>query len=249
MDLQQALRNGMHVVGPDSREYGTIDRFDDSAVYVRGRRVPFAAIGHLGRNRLYLDTPELWGLTDSDASGPDAERETRGTALGGETRGTTLGGESRVPLLEEQVEFGTRVVDIGEIRVHKTVDEREEVRRGPLSREDVQIERVRVDRPIDAPEQRRQEGDWLVIPIMEEVFVVQKQLMVTEEIRIRKHLVTEEQEVREIVRRERASIEDTRPAEALPRSRRREPMDDGADWERLHQEVRDGLPDPGDRDR
>jgi uncharacterized protein (TIGR02271 family) len=256
MDLKTALRNGMRVVGPDNREYGTIERFDDTAAYVQGRRVPFAAIGHVERDRLYVDTPELWGLSGS--AGPDAapERERAGAMPAREGTGATmnpgtttnrqdtdatLGGEARVPLLEEQVEFGTRVVDLGEIRVHKTVEAREEVRRGPLAREDVQIERVRVNRPVDAPEQRREEGDWLVIPIMEEVFVVQKQLMVIEEIRIRKHLVTEEREVRETIRRERASIEDTRPAEAIPSSRRTEPAradnDDG--WDELHREVRD----------
>jgi uncharacterized protein (TIGR02271 family) len=259
MDVKTALRNGMRVVGPDNREYGTIEHFDDTAAYVQGRRVPFAAIGHVERDRLYVDTPELWGLSGSAATDLAPEREGAGAVPVREGTGTAtspremaaatsprettdgLGGEARVPLLEEQVEFGTRVVDLGEIRVHKTVEAREEVRRGPLAREDVQIERVRVNRPVDAPEQRREEGDWLVIPIMEEVFVVQKQLMVTEEIRIRKHLVTEEGEVRETIRRERASIEDTRPADAIPSSRRTEPAradnDDG--WDELHREVRD----------
>src|SRR4051794_7798141 len=110
MDLKNTLRNGMRAVGPDDREYGTIERYDDSAVYVQGRRVPFAAIERLDQDRLYLGTPELWGLSES----------------GGAPTG--LGGETRVPLLEEQVEFGTQEVDFGEIRVHKTVEEREEVR-------------------------------------------------------------------------------------------------------------------------
>jgi uncharacterized protein (TIGR02271 family) len=250
MDLKTALRNGMRVVGPDNREYGTIERYDDAAAYVQGRRVPFAAIGHVEHDRLYVETPELWGLTgpdttrtatDSEKVGTAAEREKTGVVTEREELSTSLGGQHRVPLLEERVEFGTRMVDLGEIRVHKTVEAREEVRRGPLTREDVQIERIRVNRPVDAPEQRRQEGDWLVIPIMEEVFVVQKQLMVIEEIRIRKHLVTEEHEVRETIRRERASIEDTRSAEAMPSSRRTGPesADDDGVWEELHQEIRD----------
>src|SRR4051794_38249598 len=249
MDLKDALRNGMRVVGPDNRVYGTIERYDDSAAYVQGRRVPFAAIGHVEQDQLYVDTPELWGLSGPDTAGSESERERtgttnqrEGTGIAAEREGTStsLGGEARVPILEEQVQFGTRVVDLGEIRVHKTVEEHEEVRRGPLAREDVQIERIRVNRPVDEPEQRRQEGDWLVIPIMEEVFVVQKQLMVTEEIRIRKQLVTEEREVRETIRREHASIEDTRPAP--PPSVAGRPAtgraDDDPGWEKLHEEVR-----------
>src|SRR3954469_12158639 len=142
MDLKEALRNGMRVVGPGNREYGTIERYDDTAAYIQGRRVPFAAIGHVEQDRLYVDTPELWGLTGPGASGAvtDGEREGANAPRGaGDLRADDLGGEAtRVPVLEEQVQFGTRVVDIGEVRVHKTVEEREEVRRGPLAREDVQ---------------------------------------------------------------------------------------------------------------
>ena len=228
MDLREVLRNGIRVVGPDDRDYGAVERYDDAAVYVQERRVPFAAIERVERDRLYLATPELWSLTESDAA----------------TAGAGLGGAIRVPVVEEQLQVETGVVDLGEIRVHKTVEATEEVRRGPLEREDVEVQRVRVDRPVDAPEQRRQEGDWLIIPIMEEVFVVQKQLMVREEIRIRKQLLTEEHEVREMIRRERATIEDTRPARPAPASDRAPARatagrGDDAAWEELHREIRD----------
>ena len=238
MDLKQTLRNGMRVMGTDDREYGTIERYDDAAVYAQGRRIPFAAIERFDQDRIYLGTPELWSLTES---GP---------------ANANLGGDVRVPLLEERIDFETRDVDLGEIRVHKTVEEKEEVRRGPLNREDVQIERVRVDRRVTEPEQQRQEGEWLIIPIMEEVFVVEKHLMVTEEIRIRKQLVTEEGEVRETVRRERAAVEDTRVplkplitepvmsrSDASPRREASTANDvattDDAAWEELHREIRD----------
>jgi len=243
MDLKDALRNGMRVVGPDGQDYGTVERYDDAAVYVQGRRIPFAAIERVDRDRLYLKTPDLWRLAESDS----------GDARPGDAR---LGGEVRVPVYEEQLAFGTREVDLGEIKVHKSVEETEQVRRGPLNREDVEVQRVRVDRRVAEPEQQRLEDDWLVIPIMEEVFVVENHLMVTEEIRIRKRLVTEEGEVREVVRRERATIEDTRvprtpllnesgvsvPQVARARAARSDgdssdPEDEA--WERLHREIRD----------
>ena len=69
MDLKHALRNGMQVVGIDDRPYGTVERYDDAAVYVQGRRVPLAAIERTEHDRLYLDTPDLWGLTRSDVAG------------------------------------------------------------------------------------------------------------------------------------------------------------------------------------
>jgi uncharacterized protein (TIGR02271 family) len=234
MELKHALRPGMQVIGSDNQAYGEIERHDDTAVYVRGQPIPFSAIERLDQDHLYVRTTALDRSADDGAT---PEGEGAGYA--------DFGAATRVPILEEQLEVGARVIDIGEILVHKTVDEVEEVHRGPLSREEVQVERIRVDRPVDEPEQRRQEGDWLVIPIMEEVFVVKKQLLVTEEIRIRKELVTEEHEVRETIRRERASIEDTRPAQP-PASTRvtagGHDDDDNADtgWEALHEQVQRG---------
>ena len=264
MDLKQAVRAGMRVVGPDDRAYGTIDRHDDAAIYVQGRRVPFAAIERVEQDRLYVGTPDLWRLTDSEMT---SSAGTRLDAPAAEATAANLGGETRIPVLEEHLAFATREIDLGEIRVHKSVEEAEEARSGVLRREDVEVQRIRVDRRVAEPEQSRQEGDWLIIPVMEEVFVVEKRLMVTEEIRIRKHLVTEEAEVRDTVRRERVAVEDTRvPRDRLltepvmpgtarePRRRpgdrpRRDPLDaetaqDGARpddpaWQRLHEQIRD----------
>jgi len=149
MDLRQRLRNGMRIVGPGEQDFGPIERFDDAAVYVRGRRIPFAGIERVERDRLYLKTPELWHLTEPAPSS------------------NNLGGETRIPVLEEQLEFATREIDLGEIRVHKTVEEAEEARKGQLNREDVDVQRIRVDRRGAEPEPTRQDGGWLIIPPME----------------------------------------------------------------------------------
>jgi uncharacterized protein (TIGR02271 family) len=243
LHLKDVLRNGMRVVGPDNRDYGAVERYDDRAIYVQGRAIPFDTIERVDQDRLYLGASAF----ERRSAGGRAAATTTGATDGASAE---LGGETRVPLREERLEFSTRDIDLGEIRIHKTVEATEESRRGPLTREDVQIERVRVDRPVNAPEERRQEGDWLIIPIMEEVFVVQKQLLVTEEIRIRKQPVTEEHEVREVIRRERATVEDTRPAPPPAATRAASSAQPAAsdeaargrrgdsDWDALHQEVR-----------
>jgi uncharacterized protein (TIGR02271 family) len=228
----------MRIIGPDHRDYGPIERYDDQAVYVQGKRIPLGAIEHLEQDRAYVSTAALQQFAGSSLA--DEGLADEGLAETGRVA------ETRIPIVEERLEVGTREVELGEVRVHKTVEEREEVQRGPLNREEVQVERVRVNRPVSAPEERRQEGDWLIIPIMEEVLVVQKQLMVTEEIRIRKQLVTEEREIRETVRRERATVEDTRqpaprpsapPAPASARAAS-EPDADDPRWNELREEVR-----------
>jgi uncharacterized protein (TIGR02271 family) len=114
----------------------------------------------------------------------------------------------RIPVIEERLRATKRQVDLGELRIHKYIEELEEVIRQPVTRDDLVVERVPINRQLDAPVESRTEGDWLVIPIMEEVLVVQKRLMLAEEVRIRKRQISEEQEIRETVRRERVELED-----------------------------------------
>jgi uncharacterized protein (TIGR02271 family) len=102
----------------------------------------------------------------------------------------------------------TRAVSLGELRIHKRVEETEESVRQPVTRDQLEVEHVPVNRPLEVPATQRTDGDWLVLPVMEEVLVVRKQLMLKEEVRIRLRQVTEEQVVRETVRHERLELED-----------------------------------------
>lgn len=56
--------------------------------------------------------------------------------------------------------------------------------REPLFVEDVTVDRTPVNRLLDGPAETRQEGDVTIIPVTEEVFTVQKRLLLKEEIRI-----------------------------------------------------------------
>jgi len=114
----------------------------------------------------------------------------------------------RIPLFEERLVLSARDAEQGELLVHKSVDEREEILTQAVTRDDLEIERVPVGRDLIEPAKTHREGEWLVIPIMEEVPVVHKQLRLKEEVRIRTRQVVTDQEVRETVRRERVEIED-----------------------------------------
>ncbi|HET7770698.1 MAG TPA: YsnF/AvaK domain-containing protein [Chloroflexota bacterium] len=118
------------------------------------------------------------------------------------------GTEVVIPIVEERLIPDKRAVDLGELRIHKHVDEVEEAVRESVTRDDVVVERVQINRPIDAPVESRQDGEWTVFPVMREVLVVKKQLMLVEELRVRTQQVTEEQEVREVTRHERLELED-----------------------------------------
>lgn len=96
-----------------------------------------------------------------------------------------------VPVIEEDVAVGKRWFETGRVRVHKVVRQEEQTVEETLLKEEVQVQRVPVNRVLDAPADTRYDGDTLIIPIMEERLVVEKRLVLTEEI----HVTRRQQEV------------------------------------------------------
>lgn len=111
-----------------------------------------------------------------------------------------------VPVVQERLNVRKRAVS-STVRVHKTVHETEQVVDEPLVQEDVDIERVAVGREVDAPVPIRYEGDTMVVPLMEEVLVVEKRLMVREELRITRRRTEVRDVRRETLRAEEATVE------------------------------------------
>ena len=143
---------------------------------------------------------------NTDRGTHDTQRRPAVDAAVGETR--TASEQTVIPVLDEQLDVHTRRVetDAG-VRVTKTIDEREETVDVPLTKEDVEVERVAINRAVDAPLSVRHEGDTMIIPIVEEVLVVEKRLMLKEEIRVtrRRHEVREPQRV--TLKSEHAEVE------------------------------------------
>lgn len=94
-----------------------------------------------------------------------------------------------VPIVEEQLRVGTREVETGRVRLTKKVLESEVLVDDPVAREEVEVVRVPVGRGVDGPVPTRQEGDTLIIPVLEEVLVVEKRLVLVEELHVRKRRV------------------------------------------------------------
>lgn len=116
--------------------------------------------------------------------------------------------EAVIPVLEEELEVGTRRVETGGgVRVDKTVEEREASIDEPLTKEEVEVERVAVDRAVDGPVAVRYEGDTMIVPVLEEVLVVEKRLVLKEEIRITRRRSEVHAPQRVVLRREHATVE------------------------------------------
>jgi len=117
------------------------------------------------------------------------------------------GQEVRIPVIREEAIIHTREVEQGGVRVHKTVHEREEVVEHPTMRENVDVERVSIGRVVEAVPQVREEGDTLIIPVLEEMLVVEKRLVLKEEIRITRRRTTEMEQARVVLNEEQVTVE------------------------------------------
>jgi uncharacterized protein (TIGR02271 family) len=123
-----------------------------------------------------------------------------------------------IPVIEETLDVQKRRVETGGVRIIKVVHEREEVVNVPRVREEVTVERVTLNRLVDTPVSMRQEGDTLIIPLLEEVIVMEKRLMVKEELRITKHRIEEQASQQVTLRREEVVVERLDPSKQQPQT-------------------------------
>ena len=114
----------------------------------------------------------------------------------------------KLPVYEEELVVRKHPVVLGKIRVHKDVEREERHVSLPVYHEETIIEHLSPDQ-FD-PAQARKDPNDIYIPIVEERLVVQKQMVVKEYLRVRKQLVSEQQEVNETVRRERVRVSEER---------------------------------------
>ena len=119
----------------------------------------------------------------------------------------------RMPVHEEQLVVRKKPVVLGKIRVHKGVETVEQEVGVQLFHEEAIIEHVAPDQYDGLAPSNPNE---VLIPVIEERLVVQKQSVIKEYIRVRKELVQRHEEVRGTVRREVVQISEDRQDGAGP---------------------------------
>jgi uncharacterized protein (TIGR02271 family) len=115
-----------------------------------------------------------------------------------------------VPVVAEQLAVGTRTVDTGRgVRVHKTVVEQPVTIDERLARDEVEVRHVPVDRIValeEAPA-NRYEGDTLIVPVLEEVLVVERRVRIKEELHITRIRREEQYQEEVTLRAEQVRVE------------------------------------------
>lgn len=97
--------------------------------------------------------------------------------------------ERRIPVIEERARIDKQVVERAVVRISTSIKQNEHVIAEPLRHEEVEIHRVPINKEVEAMPSVRQEGDVLVIPVVEERAVLVKRLVLVEELHVQRHLV------------------------------------------------------------
>ncbi len=134
--------------------------------------------------------------------GADAARE-RGRA--GTREGET--GEVKVPVVEEELQVGTRQVRRGGVRLYSRVTERPVEETVRLRDETVHVERHPVDRPATEADVAAAKDATIEVTETDEEAVVRKQARVVEEVVVRKDVQEHTETVRDTVRRTEVEVE------------------------------------------
>ena len=115
-----------------------------------------------------------------------------------------------IPVVEERATVTKRLIDRGAVRVSKSVEEYEQTLDAPTVQEEIEIEHVARDKVLKRPAKVRRDGDTLIIPVMEEIVVTEKRLVLVEEIFIRRRKRVVPGTATVTLKRERVDIVDER---------------------------------------
>ncbi len=94
-----------------------------------------------------------------------------------------------IPVIEEKAFLDKKVIETGKVRISKRISEHEEVIDEPFFREEVSVERVPINQYVNEKPAVRYEGDTMIIPVVQEQIVMQKRLVLVEELRVNKQIV------------------------------------------------------------
>lgn len=115
-------------------------------------------------------------------------------------------GISKIDLVEEKLNIDIQKVETGSVQVHKKIISENVTQEIPVTHEEVQVDHVAVNQYVDVAPQTRYEGNTTIISVVKEVLVVEKRLMLVEELHISKKQVTSSATITETLRKEEIEI-------------------------------------------
>ena len=131
------------------------------------------------------------------------------TAL--EVERSRLDEEAVIALVEERLAVSKRQVVSGTVRIGTFTESHDEIAEIELDRYRVEVVHVPVGRIVEVAPVARAEGDTTIVPVVEERYVIVKQLFLKEELHIRHVVEREVHQEAVALRRQQVRIERVAP--------------------------------------
>lgn len=126
------------------------------------------------------------------------------------TTDATPAQEGSIPVVQEQLQVGKKMVETGKINVSKKVVNEDVTVNVPVLQEEVTVEKKTFNQYIDTPPPAvRQDGDTTIVSVIKEVLVVEKRLMLVEELHITKRRTETATPTQETLRKEEVMVSRT----------------------------------------
>jgi uncharacterized protein (TIGR02271 family) len=114
--------------------------------------------------------------------------------------------EPHIPLYAEDLTVSKRQAAGDMVQVSTITSEHETFVDETLNHERVQIDRIPIGRQVDAKPPVRQEGDTTILSVVEETIVIERRLILKEEVHIRRLHVSERYQEPVVLRKQEAVI-------------------------------------------
>jgi uncharacterized protein (TIGR02271 family) len=230
-----SVRNGMFVMGTQGERIGKVIRCDtDTFVVEKGVFFPkdyelrFDHVTDISGGTVryaltdFLRGRDLATPTTTSAAAPH-ETAVAAAALNGApataARATARRAEPtadreeiRIPLMREEIGIEKVARESGHVRIHKTVHTEEKHFSVPVTREEIVIEHVPIERDASVDAEGAFTEGIVDVPLYEEEVRVSKRSVVQEEVVVRTVAQSVDREGSATLRHEEAEVEDTRRA-------------------------------------
>jgi len=115
--------------------------------------------------------------------------------------------EDRIALTQEVARVGKQEVTTGKVRVRTVVDKEEKFFRETLEQRSVEVTRIPKNEIVDVVPTVRTENGLTIVPVLEEIVVVETKLVLREEVHIRTKVSEDTVEFHVPIRKQRAVVE------------------------------------------
>lgn len=169
--------------------------------------------------------PRTTRRSNPEASEPDTTRRRRTTSSLAKDVTGEVSDEAVLRLAEERLSVAKRVVETGRVRVRRTTTEKVQKVDVPLSSDTYEVTRVPIGKEVKKTPPVRETRTEIIIPVVEEVLVVERRLVLREELHIRKVRSVERHTEEFTLRVQQATVDRVAPQDSdagSPRSARSE---------------------------